>query len=303
MKTALILGINGNFGLEMALALSKAGWSIKALVRDPNKVPSFVEAKLIVGDALKQQQVMAAAQGVDLIVYALNPPYHRWQRQALPLLEPCLQVAEQLGLRVLFPGNVYNFNPQASLIDENQTMHPPSEKGQIRVKMEQRLKQASENGAKVTIVRAGDFIGPHTHLSWISTMVKHKKDRYQVAFPHNQEHVHFWSYLPDLCANTVQLLEQSQVDFEVWHDSGLSLSRKDWQQAFASNGTNIKSTNLAWWGFSIIAPFVPMLKEVLKMRYLWQQPVILDGSKMRQALQKSYQSTPLSQVLQQLKLN
>ncbi len=53
MKTALILGINGNFGLEMALALSKAGWSIKALVRDPNKTPSFVEAKLIVGDALK----------------------------------------------------------------------------------------------------------------------------------------------------------------------------------------------------------------------------------------------------------
>ncbi|MDO6683891.1 MULTISPECIES: NAD-dependent epimerase/dehydratase family protein [unclassified Agarivorans] len=302
MKTALILGISGNFGSEMAHALNQQGWQIKALMRNRAKAPSWLnEQHIIDGDASNYKQLSAAAEGADLIVYAVNPAYHRWQEEALSLLEPSVQVAEQMAIRLLFPGNVYNYSPTEQAIDESHQMQPITTKGKIRVAMEQRLRKAADNGAKITIVRAGDFIGPNTHLSWPSMLIKYKRNHTQMAFPHNAQHQHFWSYLPDLCANTIQVLELTQSDFEVWHDPGLRLSTKDWQQAFENNQQPLLTRKFAWWSFALLSLFVPTIKEVLKMRYLWRQPVLLDGSKMKQALGTLYQSTPLTQILKQLK--
>jgi len=35
-----------------------------------------------------------------------------------------------------------------------------------------------------------------------------------------------------------------------------------------------------WWLFRICAPFVPLFKEVLEMRYLWQQEVRMSNEKL-----------------------
>ncbi|MGY5451154.1 NAD(P)H-binding protein [Agarivorans sp. MS3-6] len=301
MKTALILGITGNFGLQMALALKAEGWQIKALIRDPSKAPQWLgKQHILVADALDEPQVAAAASGVDLIVYGLNPAYHRWHSDAMKLLEPSITVAERLGLRLLFPGNVYNFSPCEQRITESQGMRPVSDKGAIRVAMEQRLKLATQRGALVTIVRAGDFIGPNTHLSWLDMLIKRKHGKTTMAFPHNNQHVHYWSYLPDLCHNTAKLMAIPQANFEVWHDPGLALTAEHWQQAFAANGQTLNTRKFAWWGLVLMAPFVPTIKEVLKMRYLWQQPVVLDGEKMKRALPQGFQATPLASILTQL---
>lgn len=298
MKTALILGVNGNFGSQMALALKAQGYKIKALIRNKTKAPKWLdEEHLTIGDATDRSKVLSAASGVDLIVYALNPSYQRWHIEALPLLEPAVSVVEELGIRLLFPGNVYNFAPTESLIDEAHAKNPITDKGEIRVAMETRLLKASEQGAKVTIIRAGDFIGPNAHSTWLDMILKEKKGQVKISFPHDENHIHFWSYLPDLCANAAQLMEKPQAAFEVWHDTGLALSRADWQQAFDDNGQAVKFTNFAWWAFKLISPFVPLLKEVMKMKYLWEQPVILDGGKMKRALGDQYKATELTEVI------
>ena len=236
MKTALIIGITGNFGRQMALSLIQQGWKVQALMRDTTKAPDYLDQSTIFqGNANNKNDVLKAAQQADVLVYAVNPAYHRWHLEALQLLEPCLQAAEFLGLRVLFPGNVYNYQPQQMLIDEDNEQTSTTEKGVIRQKMEQRLFKASQQGAKVMIIRAGDFIGPDMRLSWTEHMLKQKKSHWQVSMPHNNSHTHFWSYLPDICANATLLLEQAELDFEVWHDCGLALKTSDWQQAFNAN--------------------------------------------------------------------
>jgi NADP-dependent 3-hydroxy acid dehydrogenase YdfG len=40
MKKALVMGITGGFGGHVAQALADRGWSLKALLRDPAKLPS-----------------------------------------------------------------------------------------------------------------------------------------------------------------------------------------------------------------------------------------------------------------------
>ena len=301
MKTALVIGINGNFGLEMALALKAQGWNIRALIREAKKAPSWLEAdQVVIGDAMDLTAVSAVAAHCDLIVYAANPPYYRWHELAMKMLEPTVTVAERLGLRILFPGNVYNFAPQSKLINEQTAMQPPTDKGVIRQQMEDRLKLASTRGAKVTIIRAGDFIGPNTHFSWLDIILKQRRKSMTLSIPHNDAHVHFWSYLPDLCANTAKLIEQPQDDFEVYHDAGLSLSSRDWQQAFAANHTEVRIKKLPWWLFKAVSPFSPLLKEVLKMRYLWQKPVVLDGQRLETVLGPEMQRTSLPEILQGL---
>ncbi|MFC3851725.1 NAD(P)H-binding protein [Salinispirillum marinum] len=300
MKTALIIGINGNFGLEMAKALREQGWAIRALLREPTKAPNWlIPEDIVQGSAQDEEAVLRAAEGVELLVYAANPPYHRWPQEALAMLEPSVKAAEQHKLQILFPGNVYAFAPQPELIDESVTARPPTAKGLIRQQMEQRLQQATERGAQVLIVRAGDFIGPDTHLSWLNIIAKVKGDRVRLQLPHNADHVHYYSYLPDLCKNTALLLQQPLAAWEVFHDPGLALTKADWQQAFQELGVKFKISSFPWWGLALAALFSPMMREVKKMRYLWEQPVVLNGEKMAQRLGADRHATSLPFVIKQ----
>ena len=108
MKTALIIGITGNFGGQMAQTLLQNGWQIRSLMRDRSKAPSWLpSSQIYIGSAQDENAVLRASQGVNLVVYAANPAYHRWHEEAMLTLEPTVRVAERLKLRILFPGNVY----------------------------------------------------------------------------------------------------------------------------------------------------------------------------------------------------
>lgn len=298
MKTALIIGISGNFGGQMARTLSKNGWQIKTLMRDASKAPDWLaSANIFTGSAQDESAVDQAAQGAELIVYAANPPYHKWHQEAMKMLEPTIRVAEKRGLRILFPGNVYSYAPQPTAIKESVTVKAPTDKGEIRVQMEERLKQASQNGASVTIIRAGDFFGPDMHLSWLKMILKKGKKGYSYSAPHDPQHVHFWSYLPDLCANAVKLVENPESNFDIWHDKGFALTLEDWRKAFSASGIALQIKKFPWPIFRILSLFSPMLREVIKMKYLWETNVVLDGTKLKNKLGKDLNSTALNEIV------
>lgn len=304
MKTALIIGLNGNFGSEMARAFIKRGWKVSALVRSPEKIPSDLSSVTIhQGDVRSPGSVAKAAQGCEAIVYAAHPAYHRWHEEAMDMLEPVAQAAASLGARLVFPGNVYNFAAQKGRINEDVQPNPPTDKGEVRERIEARLKQAVADGAKLTIVRAGDFLGPRTQFTWWDLILKGKNQRYVMRSPAvDAQHVHYWSYLPDTCENAVQLVEAAQNDVDVYHDPGFAVTQADWIAAFKANGVELKVKSFPWWALKLAAPFNPMFREVLKMRYLWQKNVVLDGSKLINTLCSTRVETPLPEVVKALAL-
>jgi nucleoside-diphosphate-sugar epimerase len=160
-KTALILGATGGVGHETALALFQRGWRIRALHRDPARArPTMPQAEWVGGDAMHASDVAAAVEGADLIVHGVNPPgYQDWQRLALPMLENTIVAAAASGARIVFPGTIYNYGPDAfPVLSETSPQNPCSRKGAIRVEMERRLRRASEkDGVRVLILRGGDF--------------------------------------------------------------------------------------------------------------------------------------------------
>ena len=56
----------------------------------------------------------AAARGVDVILHAVNPPgYRRWSELVLPMMDHTIAAARASGARIVLPGTVHNFGPDA----------------------------------------------------------------------------------------------------------------------------------------------------------------------------------------------
>jgi nucleoside-diphosphate-sugar epimerase len=173
-RIALVLGATGGIGGEVARALLQRGWQVRSLHRQPERAvrraSHLAQVQWVAGDAMRRDDVVAAAHGADVIVHGVNPPgYRNWRGLALPMLESSIAAARASGARLVFPGTVYNFGPDAfPNLTERSPQKPLTRKGKIRVEMEKQLEAACRDGVRTLIVRAGDFFGPNTGNSWFS---------------------------------------------------------------------------------------------------------------------------------------
>ena len=292
-QTALIIGATGGIGGEMARALLRHGFQVRALHRDPERARRRTAAlgaiDWVAGDAMNAADVRRAAAGVSLLVHAANPPgYRNWQGLVLPMLDNSIAAARAAGARLVLPGTVYNFGPETfPNVAESAPQRPKTRKGAIRVAMEQRLLQASREGVPVLIVRAGDFFGSASQNSWFSqALVKPGKPLRRLFYPGQRDVGHAWAYLPDLAETIVRLVErQSELsEFEVfhfgghWFERGVEIAEATRRVAGAPNA---RIWGFPWFAVYLLSPFVETFREMLEMRYLWNRALRLDNSKLR----------------------
>jgi nucleoside-diphosphate-sugar epimerase len=302
MKKALVMGITGGFGGHVAQALADRGWSLKALMRDPAKLPAqFSSTQIVAGDAANLDDVRAAAQGVSLMVYGVNPAAYNWEGKSIPWLENAATVAEELGLTMIFPGNVYVFDPaDGPEFDENAAIHPVSSKGKMRKLMEERLEQASQGGARIIVIRAGDFIGPNAASTWIGQLLKHDKLGYTLNTTGPVELPHTWAYLPDVAQTVAELAEmKDQLNaYNVFHFKGYQASFAQMAQTIhTTTSENVTIKKFPWWLLRLVSPFSTLFRGLLEMRYLWNKPVNLSDKKLISVLKKPVPHTPLGEAL------
>jgi nucleoside-diphosphate-sugar epimerase len=289
MKTALVLGATGGSGGEIARALLARGWRVRALNRDPGKAAKAGDGlEWMRGDALDAAAVARAAEGASVIVHAVNPPgYRNWKGLALPMLESTIAAAQATGALIVFPGTVYNFAPETfPLVAEDAPQRPRTRKGKIRVTMERRLLEASRAGARVLILRAGDYFGPNTANSWFgAAMVKPGRRLKAVVYPGRRDVGHAWAYLPDLAETAARLVERRTelAPFEVFHFGGHWFERGvEMAEAVraASGNPRLPIRSFPWLAVRLLAPFVETFREMLEMTYLWRRPLRLDNRKL-----------------------
>ena len=97
----------------------------------------------------------------------------------------CDRRGESTGARLIFPGNIYNFAPDAGVaVDEQAPQSPVSRKGRSGVEMERMLAEWVQAGARSLVIRAGDFFGPGAETSWLhAAMVKPGKPLKSITYP------------------------------------------------------------------------------------------------------------------------
>ena len=305
-RTALVIGITGSIGREVARALLRRGWHVRALHRNPSAArisgaqPDSVQ--WIKGDAMQASDVVEAARGTELIVHAANPPnYRNWRGLALPMLDNTIGAARVNNARILLPATVYNFGGNAPcVLKENSPQIPTTRKGQVRVEMELKLQKASLYGIRSIIVRAGDFFGPGAGNSWLTRGMVRTQGRVRSVYnPGARDVGHSWAYLPDLAETMARLIECDLPAYEVFHFRGHWLERGVEMAELVCRASGIGVDRIKpfpWWAVKLAAPFVNAFHEMLEMRYLWQIPLQLDNSKLR-ALIGAEAHTPLEHAL------
>ncbi len=300
-KTVLVLGARGRLGGAVAQAFAAAGWRVLAQRRAGGTVPTpaagieWVEAEA--GDT---PALVRAAAGARVVVHAMNPAYTAaaWRAQAPGLMQAAIDVAAGLGALLLFPGNVYNFGAaMPAMLSPDTPQRPSTEKGRIRVDLEQQLAQATRTRAlQAVVIRAGDFFGAGSG-SWLDQVIVKKLPQGRVTWPGNLDAPHAWAYLPDLARAFVRVAEttpaQAAGGFECLHFAGHTVTAQDWlaaltevawEQGRLPAGGALRTGTLPWGMMRLVSPFSATVASLLEMRYLWDVPHALDGASLAQRI-------------------
>jgi nucleoside-diphosphate-sugar epimerase len=287
-KKALVLGATGGIGSETGRALERHGWSIRALYR--SQIPGYAPEswEWVKGDAMDGGSVSAAAEGVDAIVHAVNPPgYRDWDRLVVPMIENTIAAAKRSGARILLPGTIYNYDPDAlPVLREDSPQNATTHKGRIRIALERKLEQAAAAGVRSLIVRFGDFFGPKAGNNWFAQgMVKPNRPVTSITNPGLDGVGHDWTYVPDGAEAFARVMDREDelCNFERFHFQGhWDADGRQMIEAIrkATGKPDLPVKKLPWFVLKLASPFNETLREVYATRPLWKTPIRLENTKL-----------------------
>ncbi|NVO56777.1 sugar nucleotide-binding protein [Rhodobacteraceae bacterium B1Z28] len=277
-QTVLTLGSTGRFGRNAERAFRNAGWTVRSFDR-------------------KTEQLELAAQGVDVIVNAWNPPYPDWARLVPKLHQQVIDVASRTGATVIVPSNVYVFGADTPSPWSGETPHlAQNPLGRVRIEMEEAYRAST---VRTIILRAGDFIDTCVSGNWFDQVMIRHLSRGRLVYPGNPGIRHAWAYLPDLARTAVALAEirDNLPRFSDVPFAGYTLTGTEIAQCLSRvTGRDVSVKPMNWWPLHLARPFWRMAPHLLEMRYLWHVPHRLDGTHLADLL-KEVEQTGLDDAL------
>lgn len=289
MKTIAIIGAAGRMGDQAARAFVAAGWRVKGIGRGARLAEMAPGVEPVSADLFDRAATIAAVAGADVVMNAANPPYDRWDGTVLAMAETVLEAAKAAGATHLLPGNVYNFGREVGLsMDEDWPERGDTDKGRIRIALEALCRRyADDHGVQTIVLRGGDFFGGGKPGSWLDLMLLRdlKKDVFTAVGPDGVAHA--WAYLPDMADAFVRLaaMRASLGRFERFHFPGHTLDGVAFQRAAErAVGRSLTRKRVNWLVLRLVGLFVPVLREVVKMNYLWFAPHSLSGARLERTI-------------------
>jgi len=298
-KTVTVLGFNGRVGQAATRAFVAAGWQVKGLGRGNRaKIPGM---DYVAGSAANPADVRKACDGSDVVVNALNLPYDKWDKgRAEGLLAAVLDGLQGSGKTMLFAGNIYNYAADQHLITPDTPQRPEKDKGEIRKRMEEMLMRATtEDNLQVVILRSPDFYGPHAVETNFDLAILSRLKSKTLLYPGPLDVGHSWAYLPDLGHAYVKVAEVRDTlpSFENFQFAGhFATGHQMIAEIQKQLPETYKVKQLPWWLLRIIGVFVPVVREVVKMNYLWWAPHRLQDDKLDAILGPDF-GTPFEEAV------
>jgi nucleoside-diphosphate-sugar epimerase len=251
-------------------------------------------------DASDKSAVIAAAQGVDVIVHAINPLYPDWATELPIFTANIIAAGIASGATVMIPANVYPFGEDTPVVlREGNAPIPSTRKGAMRVTMESAFEDAAKDGLRTIILRGGDYIERTKSGNWFDSHIANKAHKGRFTYPGPMDRVHAWAYLPDMARAMVDLA-RVRADFPTFTAlgfEGYSLTGAELKAAVAlAAGRPQKTGSIPWWIIRMVGVFNPLMYELVEMRYLWTTPHRVDGDAMRAVL-PDFKPTPLSDAM------
>jgi nucleoside-diphosphate-sugar epimerase len=303
MKTVVVLGAAGRVGDAAARAFVAAGWRVKGVARNAKAAQLAPAVEAVRADAFDRASLIAACRGADVILNALNPQYTEWAEKVMPMAENVIAAAQAVGATHMLPGNVYNFGYAISVgTAEDAAEVPSTEKAEIRIAMEALFRErAQTHGVQTIVLRAGDFYGGTKPESWLDLIILSKLRKNIFMWGGPTDIPHAFAYLPDLGKAFVALAgKRGELGtFERFHFAGHTMTGLQMKAAAeAASGRQLAMKGMPWVLLRAAGLFSQMMREIVKMSYLWRTPHSLDGSKLERTVGKLPATDPVDAIRQ-----
>lgn len=303
MSTGLhVIFGTGAIGLATFDALRRRGRTVRLVNRSGQaRVPDGVE--VVGGDASDPAFAAKATRGAAVVYQTLNPPYPQWSTLFPALQSGVLAAAESSGARLVSMENVYMYGrPDGYPMTEDRANNAHTRKGQLRARMSQELLTAHRAGrVQIAIGRASDYFGPRGGAQ------SNLGDR---VFPAalagkaasvlgDPDQPHTYTYIPDIGEGLAVLGEHPDASGEIWHlpnDPETRTTRELVETIFKLAGqprVRLRTMPpLLLRGLSLINPTI---RELLEMQYQFEEPFIVDSSKIKHRL--GLTATPIDEAI------
>lgn len=281
VSTILVTGARGGLGSNVVRAALDRGHAVRALVRDPDRAALPAGVVAVRGDALDIESMKRAAEGCEVVFHLANVAIGKdWVDVTARLLDAAIAACASSGARLVFPANVWVFGrgTKGTLVAEDATPAPCSTLGEARRRKEDKIRAA---GIRWTMIRLPEFYGPHVQTLTgrpLQAIARGARGRWWAPADETIEFV----YMPDAAAVLVAVGLSEGVDDELFHLPGVAHTTA--RELFAT------AIRIAGMGrFAVMptlfvraaSPFHPLARSFVDILHLWEDPILLDGSKLR----------------------
>ncbi|KOS67971.1 NADH-ubiquinone oxidoreductase [Lysinibacillus contaminans] len=283
MKKALVVGASGGMGYALVCELVSKDIEVIAFARGKEKLASLFQHKenvtIFAGDALNKQDLLEAAQGVDIIFHAASFPYQEWEHKHLKCLNIMIEVAKMQQAKIALVDNIYAYGRQTThLVKEEAVKEPHTKKGKIRLAMENRLK---DSGVPSLIVHMPDLYGPNAENTILYETLKSVVNNKKANFVGDMEKAREFLYTFDGAKAMVELALRPDAYNQNWNVPGVpSITGQELMLIIREITGYKKDVRTVSKGMiRLIGTFSPFMKEMVEMMYLTEVPVLLSGEK------------------------
>ncbi|WP_217556932.1 SDR family NAD(P)-dependent oxidoreductase [Paenibacillus sp. GbtcB18] len=295
MKKAVVLGATGGVGTTLTEELVKRGIETVAFGRSFAKLEKLKlelgnppNLKLVKGNAFDSADIIKAAEGADVLFHSANVPYNEMESRLLPLGEAVMKAAEHLAVKVVVVDGIYPYGRRtgAAKAEEDHPKQPHTRKGKVRLAYEQMIFESRWKRAKPLIVRLPDYYGPSAQVSYLSVTMEAIAAGKPTVFIGNMTVPREYVYLPDASRMIVEIAGRDGTEGQNWHipGPGLLSGKELVQLAQRASGKRKAVYPLGRVSLSLAGLFNPVLKDIVEMLYLTEEPFVLSGRKYEQEI-------------------
>ena len=274
----------GQIGQGLARDLLARGLKVRVVRRSDGPAPEGAER--VQADVRDPVQAARAAQGAAVLHHCMNPSAYTgaaWEAEFPVMGEALIAAAVQTGARLVCLDNLYGYGVVDGPRTEQSPMAATGRKGRVRVAWDARLRRAAaDQGLRWVAGRAGDFFGPGTgdQSMLAPKLLADKGGPWLLADP---DAPHAFSYVPDVVAGLAALgTAPDDVEGRAWHLPVMTVAPRDLVgRIAAARGRPARFHRLPGWVRAMVAPFVPLMRELGETWYQWDRPFLVDDGPFR----------------------
>ncbi len=271
----------GAIGSAVVHNLLARGERVRVVTRSGSG-PEHPLVERVAMDAADGAALARRADGAVAIYNCANPPYHRWPTDWPPIADALLGAAERTGAVLATMSNLYGYGPVIGPMTEDTPLAAVYTKGLVRADMWRAALAAHDAGrARVTEVRASDYIGPNAQTQFGARVVPRLLTGRAVRVLGDPDAPHSWTYTEDAAHLLVTVARDERAWGRPWHvpsHPARSSGQVVAEMCRVAAVPEVPVKALPTWLIRVGGLVSPLLRELPEVAYQHDQSFIMDSS-------------------------